>query len=148
MTKSFRPLRSVLYMPGSNARALEKGKTLAADALILDLEDAVAPDAKQKAREQVCAAVQAGGYGKRKLIIRVNGLATPWGYADVAAAARSGADAILLPKVESADAIRSLQSIMIANGAPDVMAIWAMMEIRADCLMYVDFPPMLGPVMS
>jgi citrate lyase subunit beta/citryl-CoA lyase len=115
-------------MPGSNSRALEKGKTLPADALILDLEDAVAPDAKDLARGQVCAAVQAGGYGEKELIIRVNGLATPWGYADIAAAARSGANAILLPKVESADAIRSLQSVMIANGAPDSMAIWAMME--------------------
>ncbi|MGF1615084.1 MAG: HpcH/HpaI aldolase/citrate lyase family protein [Gammaproteobacteria bacterium] len=127
-TSRTHPRRSVLYMPGSNARALEKGKTLLADAIILDLEDAVAPDAKEKAREQVCAAVKAGGYGLRELVIRVNGLATPWGYADIAAAARSGANAVLLPKVESADAIRQLQTIMEANGAPDDMAIWAMME--------------------
>ncbi len=115
-------------MPGSNTRALEKGRTLPADALILDLEDAVAPDAKEKARANVCDAVKAGGYGLRELIIRVNGLATPWGYEDVAAAATSGAHAILLPKVESADAIRQLENIMLANGAPDSMAIWAMME--------------------
>ena len=97
MSKAIRPRRSVLYMPGSNTRALEKGKSLPADALILDLEDAVAPDTKTLARDQVCAAVQAGGYGKKELIIRVNGLATPWGYAAIAAAAQSGADAILLP---------------------------------------------------
>ena len=79
-----RPRRSVLYMPGSNARALEKAKALAADALILDLEDAVAPDAKETARKQVCDAVKAGGYGQRELVIRINGLDTPWGAADLA----------------------------------------------------------------
>ena len=78
-----RPRRSVLYMPGSNARALEKAKTLAADALILDLEDAVAPEAKEAARDQVCAAVKAGGYGQREIVIRINGLDTPWGKADL-----------------------------------------------------------------
>ena len=82
-----RPRRSVLYMPGANARALEKAKTLPADGLILDLEDAVAPEAKETARRQVCDAVKAGGYGKRELIIRINGLDTPWGAADLAAAA-------------------------------------------------------------
>lgn len=128
MPKTARPRRSVLYMPGSNVRALEKAKTLAADGLILDLEDAVAPDSKDIAREQVCQAVKGGGYGMRELIIRVNGLASPWGYADIAAAARTGADAILLPKVESADAIRHMEAIMKANGAPETMAIWAMME--------------------
>ncbi len=128
MNETTRPRRSVLYMPGSNARALDKGKNLPADSLILDLEDAVAPDAKQTARRQVCEAVQAGGYGMRELVIRVNGLAKPWGYADIVTASTSGADAILLPKVESADAIRQLEAIMIANGAPATMAIWAMME--------------------
>ncbi len=128
MSTNARPRRSVLYMPGSNSRALEKAKTLAADGLILDLEDAVAPDAKETARQQVCDAVKAGGYGMRELVIRVNGLATPWGYQDIAAASRTGAHAILLPKVESADAIRHMESIMVANGAPDDMAIWAMME--------------------
>src|SRR5512147_1700440 len=128
MLKTAHPRRSVLYMPGSNARALEKAKSIPADALILDLEDAVAPDAKSPARAQVCQAVKDGGYGMRELIVRVNGLATPWGYDDIVQASRCGADAILLPKVESADAIRHLEAIMRANGAPDEMAIWAMME--------------------
>ena len=122
------PRRSVLYMPGSNARALEKARTLSADGLILDLEDAVAPDAKDNARLQVCQAVKQGGYGMREVIIRVNGLATPWGFEDIAAASKTGADAILLPKVESADAIRHMETIMVSNGAPQHMAIMAMME--------------------
>lgn len=123
-----RPRRSVLYMPGSNPRALEKARTLAADGLILDLEDAVAPDAKEEARKQVVDAVKAGGYGGRELLVRVNSLATPWGQADVAAAAGSGAHAVLIPKVESADTVRQVESIMVANGAPADMAIWCMME--------------------
>ena len=123
-----RPRRSVLYMPGSNARALEKARTLAADGLILDLEDAVSPDAKDVARAQVVDAVKAGGYGGRELLVRVNGLNTPWFHADVAAAATSGAHAILIPKVESADAVRQVEAIMVAAGAPDDMAIWCMME--------------------
>ncbi|MBI2236745.1 MAG: CoA ester lyase [Magnetospirillum sp.] len=123
-----RPRRSVLYMPGSNPRALEKARTLAADGLILDLEDAVAPDAKDDARRQVVGAVQAGGYGRRELLVRVNSLASPWGQADVAAAATCGADAILIPKVESADTVRQVEAIMAAAGAPSGMAIWCMME--------------------
>lgn len=123
-----RPRRSVLYMPGSNARALEKARTLAADGLILDLEDAVSPDAKDVARAQVVEAVKAGGYGGRELLVRVNGLNTPWFHADVAAAATSGAAAILIPKVESADAVRQAEAIMVAAGAPESMAIWCMME--------------------
>ncbi len=128
MATTARPRRSVLYMPGSNPRALDKARTLAADGLILDLEDAVAPDAKDDARAQVVAAVAAGGYGSRELLIRVNGLATPWGAADVAAAAGSGADGILIPKVESADMVRQVEAVMTANGAPAAMAIWCMME--------------------
>ena len=128
MPKSARPRRSVLYMPGSNLRALEKAKSLPADGLILDLEDAVAPDSKEIARKQVCEAVAAGGFGMRELIVRVNALSTKWGYEDIAAASKSGADALLLPKVESADAIRHMQAIMRANGAPESMTIWAMME--------------------
>ncbi len=123
-----RPRRSVLYMPGSNARALDKARSLPADALILDLEDAVAPDAKDEARHQVVAALQAGGYGRRELLVRINGLATPWGYADAIAAATSGADAILIPKVESADAVRQIDAIITAAGAPPGLAIWCMME--------------------
>jgi citrate lyase subunit beta/citryl-CoA lyase len=128
MPKTARPRRSVLYMPGSNARALEKAKTITADGLILDLEDAVAPDAKDSARLQVCQSVKAGGYGMREIIVRVNALSTKWGYEDIAAASQCGADALLLPKVESADAIRHMEAIMRANGAPESMAIWAMME--------------------
>ncbi len=128
MPKSARPRRSVLYMPGSNARALDKARTLPADGLILDLEDAVAPDAKELARKQVCEAVAAGGFGLREIIIRVNALSTRWGYEDIAMASKSGADALLLPKVESADAIRHMEAIMRANGAPESMTIWAMME--------------------
>ncbi len=147
MPQTARPRRSVLYMPGSNARALEKAKGLAADALILDLEDAVSPDAKETARQQVCAAASEGGYGKREILIRVNGLNTPWGYADVAAAAKSGADAILIPKVESADMVRQVEAIMDASGAPAEMSIWCMMEtprgmLRAEEI--ADATPRLG----
>lgn len=128
MSKSIRPRRSVLYMPGSNLRALEKGRELPADALILDLEDAVAPDAKAQARENVRKAVAEGGYGRRELVIRANGLATPWGYEDIVMAAKSGAHALLLPKVESADMVRQAEAILEANGAPDDLAIFCMME--------------------
>lgn len=123
-----RPRRSVLYMPGSNARALDKARTLPADGYILDLEDAVAPDAKIVARQQICEAVKAGGYGQRELAIRVNSLATPWGHDDIAAASTCGGHAILIPKVESADTVRQVENIMNAAGAPDDMAIWCMME--------------------
>ena len=128
MADAVRPRRSLLYMPGSNARALEKAKGLAADGLILDLEDAVAPDAKLAARAQVCAALKAGGYGKRELVIRANGLDTEWGRDDMAAAATSGADAILIPKVESAAMVDQALAIIGRAGAPDTMALWCMME--------------------
>lgn len=128
MTASARPRRSVLYMPGSNARALDKAKTLPADALILDLEDAVAPEQKVAAREQVCTAVVAGGYGGRELIIRTNGLDTAWGIEDVIAAAKAGPDAILLPKVESAAQVQQVEQMLNQHGAPDKTAIWCMME--------------------
>ena len=124
-------------MPGSNARALEKGRSLPADGLILDLEDAVAPDAKELARGQVCEAVAAGGYGRRELVIRTNGLDSPWGRDDIAAAATSGADAVLLPKVESARMVADAIAALSAAGAPDTLDIWCMMEtpkgmLRAD----------------
>jgi len=125
---SARPRRSVLYMPGSNSRALEKAKSLPADGLILDLEDAVAPDAKEEARGLVVEAVRAGGYGSRELIIRTNGLDTEWGEADVLAAATSGADAILLPKVETKKQIVRCKKLMKQAGAPKDMTIWCMME--------------------
>ncbi|MCC7045591.1 MAG: CoA ester lyase [Alphaproteobacteria bacterium] len=123
-----RPRRSMLYMPGSNARALEKGRALAADGLILDLEDAVAPDAKAQARELVAAALRGGGYGRRELVVRVNALNTAWGQADLVAVARSRAHAVLLPKVESADTVRQAEAALLAAGAPAELAIWCMME--------------------
>jgi citrate lyase subunit beta/citryl-CoA lyase len=128
MATVIRPRRSVLYMPGSNARALDKARGLAADGLILDLEDAVAPDAKDQARRMVREAVAAGGYGRREVLVRINALATPWGEDDVAAVSGCGADAILIPKVESADAVRDVEAAMDAAGAPAAMAIWCMME--------------------
>ncbi len=128
MTTTHRPRRSVLYMPGSNARALDKSRTLPADALIFDLEDAVAPDAKLTARTQVIQTVEEGGYGKREIMIRTNGLSTPWGYDDLAAVAAVGADAILLPKVESAEMVRQAESVLLAHGAAPELAIWCMME--------------------
>jgi citrate lyase subunit beta / citryl-CoA lyase len=118
-----RPRRSVLFMPGSNARALEKGRTLPADALILDLEDAVAPEAKTAARAQVLAAVRAGGYGRRELIVRVNGPGTPWAADDLAAVAQARVDAVLLPKVESADTV----SAALAALGP-TREVWCMLE--------------------
>jgi citrate lyase subunit beta/citryl-CoA lyase len=115
-------------MPGSNARALEKGRGLPADGLILDLEDAVAPDAKATAREQIAAALQHGGYGRREIVVRVNALDSPWGRDDVKALAGSGADALLLPKVESAAMVHELEGLMEAAGAPDTLGIQCMME--------------------
>lgn len=123
-----RPRRSVLYMPGSNGRALEKGRSLLADGLILDMEDAVSPDSKKLARDQIMAALDAGGFGPREIQVRVNGLNTPWGYDDIVATARSKADAILLPKVESPETIRQVAAIMQAEGAHENMRIWCMME--------------------
>jgi citrate lyase subunit beta / citryl-CoA lyase len=128
MPTVIRPRRSVLFMPGSNARALERAKTLPADGLIFDLEDAVAPDAKETARKMVCDAVRAGGYGKRELIVRVNAMATPWGHPDLAAIATCGVDAILLPKVESGETVRQVVSFLTAHGASEQMAIWCMLE--------------------
>ena len=128
MTSSIRPRRSVLYMPGSNPRALDKARSLPADGLIFDLEDAVAPEAKDNARAAVCAALSEGGYGHREKILRVNSLATPWGYHDLSAAATSGADAVLLPKVESADSVRRCLDVLDQAGAPEDLPVWAMME--------------------
>lgn len=128
MNGGARPRRSALYMPGSNARALDKARGLAADVLILDLEDSVAPDAKAAARGQVVAALAAGGYGDRELMVRVNGLDTAWGAADLAALATAGADAVLLPKVESAAAVHQATAALAAAGAPEGLAMWCMME--------------------
>ena len=123
-----RPRRSVLYLPGSNARALAKASTLPADALILDLEDSVTPDAKEAARSQAVDAVRAGAFGRREVVIRVNGPHTPWGASDLAAASAAGPDAILLPKVDSAGAIMAAARTMREAGAPDKTRVWAMME--------------------
>lgn len=128
MPATVRPRRSVLYMPGSNARAQEKAKTLPADALILDLEDATAPDAKAAARDQVCASVHGGGYGGKELVIRINGLDTPWGTDDLAAACGAGPDAVLVPKIETADQVAAVEQAMVRHGAPERTAVWCMME--------------------
>ena len=125
---NLRPRRSVLYMPGSNARALEKAKTLKADAFIFDLEDAVAPDAKGLAREQVCATVQGGGFGPRELVIRINGLGTPYGKDDIAAAAKAGPDGILVPKVSTPDDVLEAARALAAGGAPEKTKLWIMLE--------------------
>jgi citrate lyase subunit beta/citryl-CoA lyase len=123
-----RPRRSVLYMPSSNERALDKAKTLPADAIIFDLEDAVAPDAKESARPMAVAAASSGEYGSKELTIRCNGLDTPWGADDIAAAARSGASAVVIPKVASVEYVEQVSRLLNAAGAPDTMAIWPMIE--------------------
>lgn len=126
--EQFRPRRSVLYMPSSNERALEKAKTIPCDALILDLEDAVAPEAKPAARDAACAAVRSGAYGARELTIRVNGADTEWHHDDLAAACAAGPDAIVVPKVGSADAVLALVEAMAGHDAPEHTKLWAMIE--------------------
>jgi citrate lyase subunit beta / citryl-CoA lyase len=123
-----RPRRSVLYMPSSNARALEKAKTIPCDGLILDLEDAVAPDDKPAAREAACAAVRSAEYGNRELTIRVNGADTEWHADDLAAACAAGPHAIVVPKVSSADAVLELVEAMAGHDAPEHTKLWAMVE--------------------
>jgi citrate lyase subunit beta/citryl-CoA lyase len=125
---TIRPRRSVLYMPGSNARALEKAKTLPADGVILDLEDAVAPDAKATARNQVVAAVKAGGFGAREVFIRINGLDTPWFADDLAAAAAAAPDAILIPKVSTPEQPEQIGARLLSMRADLRTRIWAMIE--------------------
>jgi len=123
-----RPRRSVLYMPAANERALEKAKAIPADAIIFDLEDAVAPDAKDAARANAVAAASSTEYGNRELTIRCNGLDTPWGRDDLAAAAGSGAAAVVIPKVGSVAYLDEVSAILDAAGAPASMRIWAMVE--------------------
>ncbi len=125
---SMRPRRSLLFMPGSNPRALEKGKELAADGLIMDLEDGVVPEAKQEARERIVAVIGAGGYGRRELVVRVNSAGTQWFADDIDAMANSGADAILIPKVDDAQTVVTADERMTRAGAPADMAIWCMIE--------------------
>jgi citrate lyase subunit beta / citryl-CoA lyase len=131
---TIRPRRSVLYMPGSNARALEKARSLPADALILDLEDAVAPDAKDMARQQVCDAVKAKGFGKREIIVRINALSTPWGAADLEAACEAAPDAILVPKVSTPADLHAVEGRMMVHHHPGAAALWAMVETPAAIL--------------
>jgi citrate lyase subunit beta / citryl-CoA lyase len=128
MNAAVRLRRSVLFMPASNARALDKARTLPADALVFDLEDAVAPDAKPEARRMAVAAASAGGYAPREVVIRVNALDTPWGRDDLAAVAGSGAAAVLLPKIESAAAVHETSKVLDAAGAPVDLALWCMLE--------------------
>jgi citrate lyase subunit beta / citryl-CoA lyase len=125
---SLRPRRSALYMPAANERALEKAKTIATDAIIFDLEDAVSPDAKDLARAQAVAAVNSGEYGKRELTIRCNALATPWGHQDVAAAAKACVSAVVIPKINSVAEVDEVSRALDAAGAPQEMMIWAMIE--------------------
>ncbi|EHY89712.1 HpcH/HpaI aldolase/citrate lyase family protein [Saccharomonospora azurea] len=129
-----RPRRSVLYLPGANERALQKASTLAADALVLDLEDSVAPDAKESARRRVCETVAAAPYGRREVAIRVNGLDTPWHDADVRAAAEAGPDAVVVPKVGSASDVHAVEATLADAGAPEHTTIWAMIETPAAVL--------------
>lgn len=128
MDTAARPRRSVLYMPGSNTRAMQKGKALPADGLILDLEDSVAPEAKVEARALIRAALDEGGYGAREIAVRSNALDCEWGPDDIAAIASMKCHAVVLPKVESAAMVLEAVAILEAAGAPDDMAIWCMME--------------------
>jgi citrate lyase subunit beta/citryl-CoA lyase len=123
-----RPRRSVLYMPGSNAKAVAKARGLPADAVILDLEDSVAPDAKVAARAQVVQAVREGGFGAREVVVRVNGAHTPWGEADLAAAISAAPDAILLPKIDGPGGIMLAARALSDARAPEKTRLWAMME--------------------
>ena len=138
MSAPIRPRRSVLFMPSSNPRALEKARALPADALIFDLEDAVAPEAKETVRTAVAAAVTAGGYAPRELILRVNPLDTAWGHADLAIAATLPIDAVLLPKVESAERVWLTIELLDALGAPPERSVWCMIETPLGVLAAAD----------
>jgi citrate lyase subunit beta/citryl-CoA lyase len=143
MPATARPRRSVLYMPGSNERAMEKGRSLAADGLVLDLEDAVAPDAKAKAREQITAALDQGGYGLREILVRTNALDGPWGADDLKAVAAMKCDGALLPKVESAKMVTDAIACLDAAGGRKDLPIWCMMEtplgiLHAEEIAFVD----------
>lgn len=128
MAPTPRPRRSALYLPGNKDRALEKGKTLPADVLIFDLEDAVGPDAKAESRTRVCDAVAAGGYGSREIVVRINGLGTDWHDDDLAAVAGSAADGVLVPKVEKGEQVQELVAALEKLGAPESLRLWVMME--------------------
>ena len=127
VSRPIRPRRSVLYMPGANVRAMEKARELPCDTIVFDLEDAVAPDAKDTAREQVAAAVRSGGYGHRELVLRVNGIDTPWAAADLAAASQLPVDAVLLPKVSSSEQVLAYSRGLVGpHGA--ALPLWVMIE--------------------
>src|SRR5262249_23855714 len=128
MAHSIRPRRSALFMPAINVRAVDKARTLSADVIILDLEDAVAPASKLDARDRAVVTVRAGGYGHREVVIRVNGLDSAWGREDIAAVAQAGPDAVLVPKVDSAATVREVELALVAAGAPDSLSIWCMLE--------------------
>lgn len=128
MHSDIRPRRSVLFMPGSNARALEKGRILPADAIVIDLEDAVAPDAKAQARVQAMEAIRAGGFGPREVVLRANAPDTPWFEADLVAAAQSGADAVAVPKISDPETLVMIGRRLDALGAPRSLKVWAMIE--------------------
>ena len=132
---SFRPRRSALYLPASNAKALAKARSLPCDVVILDLEDAVAPEFKAEARAAAVAAVAEDGFGTRELVVRANGLNTPWGHDDLAAIAAAGPDAVLVPKVNSPEDIRAYDALLAS--APSAMKLWAMIETCA-CVPQVD----------
>lgn len=128
MAPTLRPRRSALYLPGNKPRALEKGKSLPADVLIFDLEDAVGPDAKADSRATVCDAIASGSYGPRELVVRINGLGTDWHDDDLAAVAHSAADGVLVPKVEDGEQVRALAATLETLGAPESMQLWVMIE--------------------
>jgi citrate lyase subunit beta/citryl-CoA lyase len=125
---NIRPRRSVLYMPGSNPRAIEKAKTLSADGIIIDLEDSVAPDGKEAARKQVAQAVKAGGFGKREVFIRVNGPDTPWFPDDLEAAVHAAPDAILVPKINTPKTLERIGERLMGMHAGTKIHVWAMIE--------------------
>ena len=131
---TYRPRRSVLYMPAANQRALEKAKDIPADALIFDLEDAVAPDSKELAREQACNAAASSDYGNRELTIRCNGLDTPWGREDILAAAEAAPSAVVIPKVDGPEYLAQVSEVLDEGGAPAATEIWAMVETPAGIL--------------
>ena len=131
---TYRPRRSVLYMPAANQRALEKAKDIPADALIFDLEDAVAPDSKELAREQACNAAASSDYGNRELTIRCNGLDTPWGREDILAAAEAAPSAVVIPKVDGPEYLAEVSEVLDEGGAPAATEIWAMVETPAGIL--------------
>jgi len=134
----FQPRRSVLYMPGANDKALEKAKMLAADAVIFDTEDSVAPDAKVDARDKVAAAVASGDYGRRELTIRVNSIETEWFEADIRSAAAAGPSGVVVPKISSVADVATVERLLESAGAPDHTRIWAMLETPAAMVNAVD----------